>query len=73
MPTTNEQENEALAHRFHRDIFQKRKITVADEILTSDFVLRNPMLPSELTRGPEGVKKFASLIAATIPISNYAS
>jgi hypothetical protein len=24
--------------------------------------LRNPMLPSELTRGPEGVKKFASIV-----------
>ncbi len=63
MPTTNEEENEVLAHRFHRDIFQKRKMDVADEILTSDFILRNPMLPSEFTHGPKGVKKFASLIA----------
>ncbi|HEY6535842.1 MAG TPA: ester cyclase [Candidatus Nitrosocosmicus sp.] len=62
MPTTNEEENEVLAHRFHRDIFQKRKMDVADEILTSDFILRNPILPSEFTHGPEGVKKFASLI-----------
>ena len=42
------------------EIFQQGKLQVADEILTSDFVLRNPMLPSEFTRGPEGVKKFAS-------------
>ena len=63
MQTTNEQENEALAHRFHRDIFQKRKLHVADEILTFDFILRNPSLPSEFTCGPEGVKKFVSLIA----------
>lgn len=63
MPTTSEQENEALAHRFHRDLFQKRKIDLVDEILTSDFVLRNPILLSELTHGPESVTKFISLIA----------
>ena len=57
---STEQEYEAIARRFHMEIFQQGKLQVADEILTSDFVLRNPMLPSEFTRGPEGVKKFAS-------------
>jgi predicted SnoaL-like aldol condensation-catalyzing enzyme len=57
--TNTEQKNEVLAHRFHMEIFQKGKIDLADEILTSDFVLRNPMLPSEFTLGPEGVKRFA--------------
>jgi predicted SnoaL-like aldol condensation-catalyzing enzyme len=42
------------------EIFQRGKLEVADEILTPDFVLRNPTLPSEFTRGPEGVKRFAS-------------
>src|SRR5919205_4161079 len=60
---TTEQENEVLAHRFHMEIFQKAKFSLADEILTPDFVLHNPVLPSELTKGPEGVKKFASLVA----------
>ena len=60
---TTEQENEAIARRFHMEIFQEGKLDVADEILTPDFVLRNPTLPSELTHGPEGVKKFASGIA----------
>jgi predicted SnoaL-like aldol condensation-catalyzing enzyme len=59
---SQEQGNEAIANRFHMDIFQLGKLEVADEILTSDFVLRNPMLPSELTHGPEGVKKFASSV-----------
>jgi predicted SnoaL-like aldol condensation-catalyzing enzyme len=59
---TTEQQNEAIAHRFHMEIFQERKLDIADEIMTSDFVLRNPMLPSEFTRGPEGVKKFASIV-----------
>jgi predicted SnoaL-like aldol condensation-catalyzing enzyme len=65
-PTTianTEQENEVLARRFHMEIFQKAKSSVADEILTPDFVLHNPVLPVELTKGPEGVKKFASLVA----------
>jgi predicted SnoaL-like aldol condensation-catalyzing enzyme len=57
---TTEQEYEAIARRFHMDIFQQGKLEVADEILTPNFVLRNPTLPSKLTHGPEGVKKFAS-------------
>ena len=60
MSKTTERENEATARRFHMEIFQEGKLALADEILTPDFVLRNPTLPSELTHGPEGVKKFAS-------------
>jgi steroid delta-isomerase-like uncharacterized protein len=57
---SQEQENEALAHRFHMDIFQQGKLEVADEILASDFVWRNPIIPPELQHGPESVKKIAS-------------
>ena len=64
---TSERENEALAHRFHMEIFQEGKLSVADEILTSGFVLRNAILPSELIHGPEGVKKFASLVGDSSP------
>jgi predicted SnoaL-like aldol condensation-catalyzing enzyme len=53
---TTEQENEVLAHRFHMEIFQKAKFSLADEILTPNFVIHNPILPSELTKGPEGVR-----------------
>jgi predicted SnoaL-like aldol condensation-catalyzing enzyme len=60
IPKTNEQENEVLAHKFHMEIFQKGNFSLADEILTQDFILHNPVLPSELTKGPEGVKRFAS-------------
>ena len=62
MSKTTEQENEVIAHRFHMEIFQEGKLVIADEILTPDFILRNPILPSELSHGPEGVKKFASLV-----------
>jgi hypothetical protein len=44
------------------DVFQKGKLSLADEILTPDFVLHNPALPSDLTHGPKGVKKFASIV-----------
>ena len=64
---TTEQENEVLAHRFHMEIFQKAKFSLADEILTPNFVIHNPVLPSELTKGPEGVKKFASGVAESCP------
>ena len=65
--TKTEQENEALAQRFHREVFQEGKFSLADEILTPDFVLRNPMLPSEFTHGPEGVKKFALGVVGSLP------
>ena len=62
-----EQGNEALAHRFHMDIFQQGKLEVADEILASDFVWRNPIIPPELQRGPESVRKIASEIIDAMP------
>ena len=44
--TKTEQENEALAHSFCTEIFQKANFSLADEILTPDFILRNPVLLS---------------------------
>jgi steroid delta-isomerase-like uncharacterized protein len=63
----SERENETLAHRFHMDIFKDGKLEVADEILSSNFVLYNPILPQELKSGPEGVKRFASAAMTAIP------
>jgi predicted SnoaL-like aldol condensation-catalyzing enzyme len=65
--TRTEQENEALAHRFHMEIFQKGKLSLIYEILTPDFVLHNPVLPSQFSKGPEGVKKFASGVVDSLP------
>ena len=62
-----EEQNEALAHRFHMDIFQQGKLEVADEILASDFVWRNPIIPPELQHGPQSVKKIASEIIDAMP------
>ena len=49
------------------DIFQKGKLEVVDEIIASDFVWRNPIIPSELQRGSESVKKIASQIIDIMP------
>jgi steroid delta-isomerase-like uncharacterized protein len=62
-----EEENEALAHRFHMDIFQKGDLSAADQILATNFVWRNPIVPSELAHGPEGVKKIASAAIDSMP------
>jgi hypothetical protein len=42
------------------EIFQKGKLSPADEILTPDFVLHNPVPPPGFTKGPESVKRLAS-------------
>ena len=62
-----EKKNQALALRYHNDIFQKGMLKVADEILSADFVLHNPTLPEELRKGPEGTKKYASAVIAAVP------
>jgi hypothetical protein len=60
------------AHRFHMDIFQKGDLSVADEILETNFVWRNPSVPSELAHGPEGTKKIAAIVIDSMPDLNYA-
>jgi steroid delta-isomerase-like uncharacterized protein len=62
-----EKKNEALANRFHMDIFQKGELEAADEILAAEFVIRNPALPAELTHGSDGIKKFATGTIQAIP------
>jgi len=62
-----EEKNEALALRYHNDIFQNGKLEVADEILSPNFVLHNAVLPGDLRNGPEGAKKYASAIIAAVP------
>ena len=40
---------------------------MADEILSPDFIIHNPVLPEELRKGPEGTKKYASAVIAAVP------
>jgi predicted ester cyclase len=37
-------------------------LSVADEILATNFVWTNPLIPSELAHGPEAAKKIASAV-----------
>lgn len=55
----HQEENEAIAHRFNMDIFQDGKLEVADEIIASDFVWRNPILQC-------GPKKYKEIVSAVI-------
>ena len=64
---SQQQDNESLAHRFPMDIFQKGRLEVADEILASDFVWRNPLIPTELQRGRDSVKKIAFSVIDAMP------
>jgi predicted SnoaL-like aldol condensation-catalyzing enzyme len=64
---SQQHDNETLAHRFHMDIFQKGELGVADEILASDFVWRNPIIPPDLQHGPDSVKKIASAVIDAMP------
>ena len=59
--------NEALAQRFHRDIFQAGNLAVADEILAPNFVMHAPGFPTELTHGPEGMKRLATATRTAFP------
>jgi steroid delta-isomerase-like uncharacterized protein len=63
----SEHQNETLAHRFHTDIFQKRDLAAADDILAKEFIWRNPTIPHDLTRGPDGAKKVASAVIDGMP------
>lgn len=56
------EKNEALARRFHFDLFVGGDLAAADQICASDFVLHAPGLPSEMQRGPEGVRRLAEAI-----------
>lgn len=67
MQQTSCQKNEVLAHRFNMDMFQKRDLSTADEILATDFVWRNPQIPSELAHGAESAKKIASAVIDSVP------
>jgi steroid delta-isomerase-like uncharacterized protein len=64
MATAEATENEALAHRWHMEIFNEGKLEVADEILGSEFVFH---MPEQDIRGPEESKQLASALRAAFP------
>lgn len=67
LTTKKRKKNLILANRYHSEIFQTGKLEVADEILSPDFVLHNPLLLEEVCNGPEGTKKYASAVIGAVP------
>ena len=59
--------NEALAHRFHMDIFQEGNLDAADEILSPEFVWHGAFSPGEDQRGPQPIKQVASAFISAFP------
>ncbi len=58
------EETEALAHRWHMDLFQAGNLEVADEILTPDFVVH---VNGQEFRGVDGAKQLAILLWTAFP------
>jgi steroid delta-isomerase-like uncharacterized protein len=61
------QENKALAHRPHEEVFNQGKLELADQIYAPDFAWHSPGIPPNLPRGPEGVKQFVTVVRAAFP------
>ncbi len=62
-------QNKLLALRAHDEVFNRRDLTVVDEIYAADFVWHGPGLPVAMPGplGPEGVRIFASHLYAAFP------
>jgi steroid delta-isomerase-like uncharacterized protein len=63
---TSIEENKRLAARPHEEVFNQGNLDAADGIFSSDFAQYEPHLPP-LPRGPEGVKRLASMLRAAFP------
>jgi steroid delta-isomerase-like uncharacterized protein len=61
---TAEAANEALAQRWHMDIFDAGKLEVAEEILGPDFVFH---MPGQDIRGADEVQQLAAAMRAAFP------
>jgi steroid delta-isomerase-like uncharacterized protein len=61
------EENKALAHRFHMDIFQQGNLAAVDQLISPDFVWHAPATPPEWVQGPEGVRQAATELCTAYP------
>jgi steroid delta-isomerase-like uncharacterized protein len=62
--TSQVAENEAVAHRWHMDIFDAGKLEMADEILAPGFIFH---MPGQDIRGPEETKQLATAMRTAFP------
>jgi steroid delta-isomerase-like uncharacterized protein len=65
------EENKALAHRFHMDIFQQGNLAAVYQIIGPDFVWHAPATPPEWVQGPEGVRRAAADLRTAYPDLNF--
>jgi len=56
--------NEAVAHRWHKEIFQEGELKVADEILAPTFVFHSPVGEG---KGPDEAKQLATGFRTVFP------
>ena len=58
--------NEALVRRYVEEVYDQRRLEVADEIFASDFTLHDPDLPGGV-HGPEGMKHVVQTFVDAFP------
>jgi len=62
------EDNKALAHRFHEEIFSQGNIALIDEICDTNWTFHDRSYPQrEWPRGPEGAKQLVNLYRAAFP------
>ena len=67
------QNYQALAARFHEEIFQQGRLEVADEICAADFRWYGPGLPPEGGAGPQFVRRFANMLRSAFPDAAFSA
>jgi steroid delta-isomerase-like uncharacterized protein len=66
MATTAPTETEELADRIIEEAINRGEFTVIDEVVDSDYVLRDPAFP-EAVRGPDGYKQQIQMERSAFP------
>lgn len=59
-------DHKALVRRLVEELWNKGKLAVADELVSPNFVRRDPSTPGE-TRGPKGLKEAVGAYRAAFP------
>ncbi len=65
------EENKAIVRRFYEGFANKANLSVAEELVATDFVDHNPPSP-EIAPGLEGVKQVFTLFQSAFPDGNLA-
>jgi steroid delta-isomerase-like uncharacterized protein len=61
------EQNKALARRTFEEVWNQGKLTVIDEMTTSDAVYNDPNVPGGKFTGPQGVKQFVEIYRNAFP------